>query len=232
MIKKIAILGDFNPAYSTHHALNDSVRMMQKLFDEEIQFDWIATDIFRTETAFGKNIYAGLWIAPGSPYKDMQNVLNTIRYVRENNIPTLGNCGGFQHMVIEYAQNVCGITHASHAEVDPGAAEQVITPLACSLVEQEEMLKLTGRSSQLYNIMQQDELKGKYYCSYGLNENYKNILEANGMDFTAVSADGMTRAFELKNHPFFLGTLFQPALTSSADNPNPILLEFIKRSIT
>src|SRR5947207_13681101 len=109
MLYRIAILGDFNPIYSTHHALNDSIRQVTKLFSEEIQFDWIGTDIFNAGTAFHL-LYSGLWIAPGSPYKNMQNVLDSIKYTRERKIPALGNCGGFQHMIIEFARNVCGIT--------------------------------------------------------------------------------------------------------------------------
>ncbi|MGB5530860.1 MAG: hypothetical protein WBQ32_12905, partial [Ignavibacteriaceae bacterium] len=100
MTYKIAILGDFNPVYSTHHALNDSIRQVQKIFKDEIQFDWVSTDTLNFKTAF-QNMYCGLWIAPGSPYKNMENVIKTITYARENNIPTFGNCGGFQHMVIE-----------------------------------------------------------------------------------------------------------------------------------
>ena len=169
MLYKIAILGDFNPAYSTHHALNDSIRQVTKLFMDEIQFDWIGTDIFNCKTAFS-NLYKGLWIAPGSPYKDMQQVLDAIKYVRTNNIPTLGNCGGFQHMIIEFARNVCGITLADHEETNPGSPDLLIEKLSCSLVEQQEQLTICDTNSLLFKIIQQEQLTGKYFCSYGLNK--------------------------------------------------------------
>lgn len=146
MTPKIAILGDFNPAFSTHHALNNSIRQIKKLFDVEIQFDWIATDILNYKTVFN-TMYCGIWIAPGSPYKDMENVLNTITYTRENNIPTFGNCGGFQHMIIEFARNVCGIKNADHEETNPDSSELLIAKLTCSLVEQEEELVITDTNS-------------------------------------------------------------------------------------
>lgn len=92
------MLGDFNPAYSAHHLLNDSIRHIKKIFKEGIQFDWVSSDSLNFKTAFN-NFYCGLWIAPDSPYKDMENVLNTITYTRQNNIQTSGHFGGFQHMV-------------------------------------------------------------------------------------------------------------------------------------
>lgn len=230
MLYKIALLGDFNPAYSTHHALNDSIRQVTKLFADEIQFDWIGTDIFNCKTAF-TNLYKGLWIAPGSPYKDMQQVLDAIKYVRTNSIPTLGNCGGFQHMIIEFARNVCGITLADHEETNPGSPDLLIEKLSCSLVEQQEQLTICDRNSLLFNIIQQEQLTGKYFCSYGLNKSYVDQLTSNGLKITALSSDDEVRAFEINNHPFFIGTLFQPSLTSTADEPNPIITAFVKKCI-
>ena len=86
MINKIAILGDFNPERTTLHALNDSTRDIQKYLNTEIQFDWIATDIFNSKVVFENQNYKGLWVAPGSPYKDMENVLRAIEYTRKNYI--------------------------------------------------------------------------------------------------------------------------------------------------
>ncbi len=231
MVTKIAILGDFNPVHSTLHALNDSTRSMKKVFLEELQFDWIGTDLFNTSVVFGKNLYSGLWIAPGSPYKDMQNVLDAITYTRTHALPTFGNCGGFQHMIMEYARNKCDIAHAGHEEVNPDAAEPVISKLACSLVQQQEILTITNTSSRLFQILKKEKITGKYYCSYGLNEKYTAALKKNGLSFTAVSEDGHIRAFELKDHPFFLGTLFQPALTSSDDEPNPLIVAFVQQCL-
>ncbi|HMC02453.1 MAG TPA: gamma-glutamyl-gamma-aminobutyrate hydrolase family protein [Flavobacteriaceae bacterium] len=230
MPKRIAILGDFNPVYSTHHALNNSIRQTLKKFDEDIQFDWISTDTFNFRTAFNK-LYCGLWIAPGSPYKNAENVLDTITYVRQNSIPTFGNCGGFQHMVIEYARNVCGITNADHEETNPDSRDLLISKLSCSLVEQEEHLTIIDKNSIIFSIIKKDKLLGKYFCSYGINSKYLDILKSNGLRTTAISDDGQVRAFEIENHRFFLGTLFQPALTSTIDEPNPLIVEFVKQSM-
>ena len=226
MTTRIAVLGDFNPKYSTHHAFNDSIRHIVREMDADVQFDWIGTDIFDCNSAF--STYSGLWIASGSPYANDENVLATIKYVRENKIPTFGNCGGFQCMLIEYARNVCNIVNADHEETYAEGKDLIISKLSCSLVDQEEELSILDIDSILYNIVGGPKIKGGYYCSYGLNENYMQQLSDAGLSFTAKSQDGHWRAFELKSHPFYVATLFQPALTSSAMNPNPIIVHFIK----
>ncbi|KFF26070.1 glutamine amidotransferase-related protein [Chryseobacterium vrystaatense] len=231
MIEKIAILGDFNPIHYTLHQLNNTARDVQKVLKREIQFDWISTDIFDSKTVFEKQNYKGLWIAPGSPYKDMDGVINAIRYTRENNIPTFGNCGGFQHMIIEFAQNVCDIQNAGHEEITPSNPYLLIKKLSCSLKGEEETLNLIEKSSFLYQTLKQDTILGKYYCSYGINEIYTDNLKAHGMIFTSISEDNNYRSFEIKDHPFFVGTLFQPALTSTLEEPNPLIIEFIKKSL-
>lgn len=229
MIKRIAVLGDFNPDYHTHHALNETLRDTVHSLKSALAFDWIATDKFDFTTAFES--YSGVLIAPGSPYRDMENVLNTIAYTRKHNIPTFGNCGGFQHMIIELARNVCGIRNADHEETNPEAEELLISKLACSLVGMEENLTIPDKNTLLYKILQTDKLIGRYHCSYGINADYIDILKSKGLIFTAFSDDGSVRAFELKDHPFFLGTLFQPALTSGVNQPDPLFIEFAVKSI-
>jgi len=226
-MKKIVVLGDFNPKYYTHHALNDAIKYLTTDVNNELKIEWVDTDKFDYANQF-RTEYSGLWIAPGSPYKDMDNVINTIRFARKNNIPTLGNCGGFQHMIIEYARNVCGLINANTEETIPDGKENIISKLTCSLVGQQEEISVL-ESTLLHSLIEKNHLIGKYYCSYALNPDYVTLLESNGMLMTATNAEGEIRAFEISSHPFFLGTLFQPTLTSSAEEPDPVLMGFVER---
>lgn len=69
----------------------------------------------------------------------LEGALIAIRYARENSIPFLGTCGGFQHAILEYARNVLGWSDAAHAETDT-TGRMVIAPLTCSLVEKRMIL--------------------------------------------------------------------------------------------
>lgn len=77
--------------------------------------------------------YDAFWCAPGSPYRSLTGALDAIRFAREERVPFIGTCGGFQHAVIEYARNVLGFADARHAEYDPYASSDLfISALSCS----------------------------------------------------------------------------------------------------
>lgn len=98
MTTRIAILGDFDPVHYTLHALNDSTRAVQKFLHTEIQFDWIPTDLFNPQIVFEKANYSPLWIAPGSPYKNMRSAKDIEPFIVDRKIPnfTLGLRGYFR----------------------------------------------------------------------------------------------------------------------------------------
>jgi len=77
--------------------------------------------------------FDGIWVVPGSPYEDAENVIATVTTARELQIPFLGTCGGFQHAILELARNLAGIEQAHHAEYGVTDTD-VIVALECSLV--------------------------------------------------------------------------------------------------
>jgi CTP synthase (UTP-ammonia lyase) len=126
-------------------------------------------------------------------------------------------------VLVEHARNVLGVAEAEHAETNPDAERLVVTALSCSLVGQQHRVRILPgtRAAALYG---RGEAVERYYCNYGLNPEYRPALEASGLRVSAVDADDEVRIVELDGHPFFLGTLFLPQMTSSEDDPHPILV--------
>jgi CTP synthase (UTP-ammonia lyase) len=125
---RIGIIGDFNPNYEVHRATNESIQHSSHTLGQPAEAVWLPADKPQQYECF-----QGFICAPGSPYRSFEGALAGIRYVREHGVPLVGTCGGFQHLVIEYARNVMGLTDAAHAETDPYASRLVVTPLSCSL---------------------------------------------------------------------------------------------------
>lgn len=223
---RIAIVGDFNPAKHTHLALNEAVEHVQKKLKQyEIETIWIASEAI---TPLVLSSFNGIWIAPGSPYKNDDAVYDIIQWARENDFPILGTCGGFQYMVVEYARNVIGIKDADHEESTPQSTALVIAKLSCSLKGQQENVIIQDHNSWLYRVLSRERITGFFNCSYGVNPAYQKKINAYPFVFTAFSESGEVRALELKGHRFYNGTLFQPPLESTPDQPNPLLLDFFK----
>jgi CTP synthase (UTP-ammonia lyase) len=222
---QIGLIGDFSDAISTHVALNEAIGHCKPHVHFTLETPWIPT-VSVTNSFLAQHTFEGFWIVPGSPYQNDEGVYALIRWARENNFPLLGTCGGFQYMLVEYARNVLGITKADHEETAAAAEQLIISKLSCSLKGQEEEIVITDPNSWLHEVLGVKQLTGKFYCSYGVNPRYQTILNQYPLIFTAFSTEREPRAFELKTHRFFKGTLFQPSLDSSSDKPNPLMISF------
>jgi CTP synthase (UTP-ammonia lyase) len=223
----IGIVGDFDENMYTHVALNQSINHCRTHLPFDVDDTWIPTTDLKTLVS--QNRFHGYWVAPGSPYKNDENVYQVISHSRNAGIPTLGSCGGFQYMIIEYARNVLGWSGAAHEESDPESELPIISKLSCSLKGREEKVIITDQQSWLYNVMGTREIPGHFFCNYGVNPKDQKRLNVHPLVFTAFSESGEARAFELRGHPFFNGTLFQPSLDSTAEKPNPLVVDFLKR---
>lgn len=125
-------------------------------------------------------------------------------------------------MLVEHARSLIGIRDASHAEYGDGGTA-VITLLACSLQDQTITVKLTP-GSRLTRLYGRESANERTTCSYGLAPSLQHIANEHGMRVAAVDETGEVRAVERVDHPFFLGTLYQPQLTSADGAPHPVFV--------
>ena len=207
----IAFVGGYCEEFATHRA------MMPALLHAGADGVWIPTA--EAEQALSAD---GIWLAPGSPYASFEKVLALIRFARERRIPFLGTCGGFQHVTIEFARNVLGIVDADSAEHTGGAGNCVVIPVVCPISTDPESPKLFGGERVCF-------LPGSRLRRIVFEENplFRERYEAAGLHVSAVNRNGVSRAVELADHPFFAATQFQPQMTSRPGDPHPLLAEFV-----
>lgn len=223
----IAVLGEYTPSYGPHQATDAAIEHSKELLGSDISAKWISTQAIDEERL--RN-YSGLWIAPGSPYKSLEKTLRAIQYAREHRIPCLGTCGGFQHMLLEYARNVLGFNDANHAEYDPYASNLFISQLACSLVGREMTLTLVP-GSQVACMYGATSAREQYYCNFGVNPEYGPLLKQGPLNVSGSDAEGEVRVVEYPGHPFFIGTLFVPQQRSAPRRPHPLVTAFLKAAL-
>ena len=119
-----------------------------------------------------------------------------------------------------------GITDADHAETNPGGQRLTVTALACSLAGQEHLVRFVP-GSRVHSLYATEEVVEPFFCSYGLNLEYRPAFEAAGLAFSAFSDDGEVRALELQGHPYFVATLYVPQVRSRYGNPHPLISAFV-----
>lgn len=223
MSKSIALLGEYTPTFPPHVSTNAAIEHSRKVLGVDLPADWVSTADIKP-TLFER--YSGIWVAPGSPYKSMDNTLWAIRHARENNIPCFGTCGGFQHIVIEYARNALGFKDAQHAEYDPYASQLFISQLACSLAGREMQLRFAPESqvATIYGALSATE---HYYCNFGVNPERIRELQRGPLTVSGSDIEGEVRVIEYPGHPFFIGALFVPQTRSTPETPHPLITAFL-----
>jgi CTP synthase (UTP-ammonia lyase) len=223
---RIAIVGDYQPDHETHPATTAACEHAAAAVGVQAEIVWVSTTELAGSAEGVLQDFDGVWIAPGSPYQSLAGALDAIRFARTWNLPLIGTCAGFQHVIIEYARNVLEVSDAQHGEYDPHASALFITALACSLAGQTMTVQLVPHTSaaSAYGTTSATE---RYYCNFGLNHDYLPALEAGGLAVSGVDQDGEVRVVELPDHRFFVATLFVPQVSSTDRAPHPLAVAFI-----
>ncbi len=214
----ILALGDRDPGYLTHREVDAALALFPA------GTDWVGTS---SSTARDLDGCSGIWLLPGTPYRDADAALAAIRYCLVAGAPFLGTCGGFQHALVELARGQAGIADAEHEETNPEAATLVISRLACSLYgEVRTVTPVPG--TRFAEICGVEPFEGYHYCGYGLDPAYVAPLLRAGVVVGATAPDAGVEAIELPGHRFFLATAFQPQVgTSETGGLSPLLEAFV-----
>lgn len=224
---RVGLIGDRNPEVVAHRAIPEALRLAGAAAGVEVEPTWLGTETVPEDAAGALGRFDALWCVPASPYRSTEGALRAIRFARENGVPFLGTCGGFQHAILEYARDAMGWADAAHAELDPDAGRKVIAPLSCALVEVRDSIRLVPetRIARAYGAQVAEE---GYHCSYGINPRFEQALVERGVRVAARDAQGEIRAIELPEHPFFVGTLFQPERAALQGKTPPVVLALIE----
>ncbi len=219
MPTRIALLGDKDLRKVTHRELEAAIALLPA----GVEARWVGSDTPAARSLAGVD---GLWVIPGTPYRDEAAVDAAIGWALDSGTPLLGTCGGFQYTAIALARRLAGVADPAHAEADPDAADPVIAQLACSLVgERREVTCVPG--TRLAEICGGEPFSGFHWCGYGLAEDFEERLESAGVVISARAPDAGVEAIELPAHPFFVATLFQPQVGALAGQPlHPLIGAF------
>jgi len=226
---RVAVIGDYDETFTPHPATNEAIGHAAASLGLEVDISWLPTTPL--EDDLGEVSAAdALWCAPGSPYRSLVGAVNALRYGREHGVPTLGTCGGCQHIIIEYARNVLGFEDAQHAEYDPYGSRLFISELVCSLAGRTMPVALEpgSRAAALYGTTRVEE---SYYCNFGLNPDHQQALDEGGLRVTGFDGEGEARVLELPEHPFYVATLFVPQTRSTPDQPHPLITGFLRAAL-
>lgn len=215
--------------------------------DTRIDFKWIDSESLESNLSQLEHL-DGILIPGGFGKRGIAGKLAAIKYARENHIPMLGICLGMQLSLIEFARNVLHLKGADSIEFDENAKEPVVY-LIKDFIDNEGKAQIRTHTSpmggtmrlgeyechikkgtKLHNAYKQDIILERHRHRYEANPAYKERFENAGMVISG-ECNGLIESIELANHPFFVAVQFHPEFTSRLQNPNPIILDFIKHAL-
>ncbi|MBN1296631.1 CTP synthase [bacterium] len=183
---------------------------------------------------------SGILVPGGFGDRGIEGKIATVRFARENRIPYFGICLGMQCAVIEFARNICGLAGANSSEFDPSTPAPVIDLLPW----QKDIKNLGGTlrlgayrcalktGSKAWNAYKSDEIKERHRHRYEFNNQYRSVMESNGMEISGLSPDGtLVEIVELTDHPWFVAVQFHPEFKSTPRTPHPLFVDFVKAAL-
>jgi len=234
----IGITGKYTSVRDSYASIINALEHTGILLGCKVKIKWIETTNINDENvAEHLNGVDGIIVPGGFGTRGAEGKISCIKYARENNLPYLGLCFGFQMAVIEFARNVCGLKKANSTELEPDCAEPVIDILP----EQKKIeglggnMRLGGKDIELkpqtlaWKLFgRTDSVRMRFRHRYEVDPRYIEPLEKAGLVFSGKAPNQpIMQILEIPSHPFFIGTQAHPCLTSRPLNPQPMFVGFV-----
>jgi len=234
----IGITGKYTSVRDSYASIINALEHAGITLASDIKIKWIETTSITDENV-GEflNAVDGIIVPGGFGTRGAEGKIACAKYARENNLPYLGLCFGFQMAVIEFARNLCGLTEANSTEIDPDCHEPVIDILP----EQKKIeglggnMRLGGRDIELKKqtlawklFGKADSVRMRFRHRYEVDPRYIEQLEAAGLVFSGKAPNQpIMQILEIPSHPYFCGTQAHPCLTSRPLKPQPMFVGLV-----
>ncbi|HCO92533.1 MAG TPA: CTP synthetase [Phycisphaerales bacterium] len=234
----IGITGKYTSVRDSYASIINALEHAGIALGCDVKIKWIDTTDVTDENAAGHlNDVDGIIVPGGFGTRGAEGKIACVKYARENNLPYLGICFGFQMAVIEFARNVCGLAKANSTEIEPDCPEPVIDILP----EQKKIeglggnMRLGGREIEIKSntlawklFGKADSVRMRFRHRYEVDPRYIERLEEAGLVFSGKAPNQpIMQILELPGHPYFFGTQAHPCLTSRPLKPQPMFLGLV-----
>jgi CTP synthase len=238
----VAVTGKYTAVRDSYASLIKAIEHAAAALDARVNIQWVdttgLTDSLAADALRGAD---GVIVPGGFGVRGTEGKIACVRYARENFIPYLGLCFGFQMAVVEFARNVCGLAGADSTEIRPDAPHPVIDllPEQRAVKDLGGSMRLGGKDVEVLPGTLARRMFGgaasvrlRFRHRYEVNPDYVDRLKAGGMVFSG-KAPGrpIMQILELPDHPFFVGVQAHPEFTSRPLRPSPFYLGLVAAAL-
>ncbi|MGB9915621.1 MAG: CTP synthase [Candidatus Bathyarchaeales archaeon] len=239
----IALIGKYAGLSDSYVSMNEALRHSGAACKTRICITYIEAEKLERNPECINDLanFDGIFVPYGFGPRGTEGKMAAIKFARENDIPFLGICYGFQLAVIEFARNVCGLKDANSVEINPDSPHPVI-----ALMPEQRDVKDKGATMRLgthkvileprtmaYNLYKCTEIYERHRHRYEVNLDYLQVLKEKGLCFSGRSADGRRmETLELPNRYFFFASQFHGEFKSRPGKPSPEYYGFVSACLS
>ena len=236
---KIALVGKYAGLVDSYVSMNEAFRHAGAKCETKVLIDYFEAEQFEEnpDTLEQLRNYDGIFVPYGFGSRGAEGKIKAIQFARENDIPFLGICFGFQLAVVEFARNVCGLKDANSTEINPETPHPVV-----DLMPEQKNVEYKGATMRLGQheiVIKPETLAFRLYGSeriferhrhrFEVNIEYLSTLEKHGLVFSGRSVDGRRmEILELPEKYFFFASQFHGEFKSRPERPDPEYYGFVK----
>lgn len=213
---KIAIIGDYNFTYNSHHATNLALDHSARFLELDLSYYWIKINeaIHLKPQSFDQ--YDGVWIAPG-PFSNPFYVNGIIKNLMNVGMPVLLTGESFKSL-IEVLINAYQLNNSGEKLISDNLADP-------NQFSKTEVVPNSKAFIRLYETHSTYELSSTRYSLY---PQLIKQLSDDLIDIEAYNQFEDPEVISLKNHEFFVACGFCPQVSSTREIPHPIIYTFLK----
>jgi CTP synthase len=235
---KIALIGKYAGLTDSYVSMSEALRHGGAACKTRVCITYLEAEKFEQQPQCIEDLKAfdGVFVPYGFGPRGTEGKIAAIKFARENNIPFLGICYGFQLAVIEFARNVCGLKDANSSEINPNSSHPVI-----DLMPEQRGVEYKGATMRLgahkviiepetmaHELYKRDEVYERHRHRFEVNLDYLELLKEKGLCFSGKSKDGRRmEILEFHSNYFFFASQFHGEFKSRPGRPSPEYYGFI-----
>jgi len=238
-IVNIAMVGKYVTLADSYVSVNHALKHAGAKIGKKVSIDWIDSEDLNGLDRLSK--FNGILVPGGFGTRGSDGIIKTANFAREQNIPYLGICFGFQLAAVAYGRYVCNLVDANSTEITPDTKDPIIDLLP----EQKTVTNIGGslrlgadeinvkEDSLAFNIYHSNLISRRHRHRYEFNKKYLESFEKSGMKFSGESDGGKRmEILEIPSHKFFLGVQFHPEFSSRPGFPEESFEAFVQAAAT
>ncbi|TFK72827.1 CTP synthase, partial [Pluteus cervinus] len=247
----IALVGKYTDLKDSYMSVIKALEHSAFRVHRKLTINWVESSDLEPETQKsdpGKyhNAWAavvnarGILVPGGFGSRGIEGMILAIKHAREQKVPFLGICLGFQLAVIEWTRNVLNRPEATSSEFQADSSLPIIifmpeiskthmggtmrlglrpTVFEAGTEEWSTVKKLYAGAPQIWE---------RHRHRYEVNPEHVEWLQNSGLPFIGKDEKGeRMQLLELKDHPYFVGLQAHPEFCTRPLNPSPPFLGFI-----